>query len=397
MGLTIRRTGASDYGRYMKVMIGGDPGAGKTLLSSQWPNAFYASAEGGLMSIAKKNIPYTNIREMSELLSLKVALDNDAETREELLGFPVETLVVDTIDEVQRIMIRERLADQRRDTLQLQDWGYIGEQMAAVVRGFRNLDMHVIFTCHLKEVTDSDSGRVSYKPQMQGQYADQIAAQVDLALLLKSYTTNGIVDSKPVKITHRILQTCPDNNHLWIKDRSGKLPAEFPVTFTDDFAKINELIFGDPPLPEGEVSEITVEVPTIAPPLEPAAAPSVPAARRPGRPPTPKPAPTQVTEQPGPETVSDNPTTEPSSVETGPVESPEPTVEPAPSTGVVMVSVLNPEGFELKGIKPKPKGHKTDIYCQKCGNEVETVEKSELSRIRFRKIFCGECFEAARR
>lgn len=386
MTLHIRRTGASDYGQYTKVLICGDPGAGKTLISSTWPNPIYASAEGGLMSIASRNIPYINVRSINDLLKLKVILDNDAETRKDLLGFEVETLVVDTIDEIQRIMIRERLEEMRRDTLQLQDWGYIGEQMSAMIRGLRNLDLHVVFTCHLKETTDNESGRVYFKPGMQGQFADQIPAQVDLAVLLKAYTTNAVVDNKPVKVTNRVLQTVPDANHPWIKDRSGKLPPELEVTFNGDYETINELIFGNvSSLPENKVKEVQVEDPNkkLAPPLDPANAPTM-------QPPVGRKQPTPTKPTPRAEAQPKPQPAEPKAEE--------PKVQPEEAVNEDGVKVLNPDGFGLKyPLKPKPLGYGTDLYCQKCGNEVETVEKTELSRIRFRKIFCSPCFEAARR
>lgn len=383
MALKIRRTGATDYGRFTKVLICGDPGAGKTLISSTWPNCMFASAEGGLMSIASRNIAYTNIRALEDLEHLKIALDNDPETREDLFGFPVETLVVDTIDEIQRIMIRERLEEMKRDTLQLADWSYIGEHMAALVRGLRNLDMHVVFTCHLKETSDQETGRIYFKPALQGQYADQISAQVDLALLLKSYTKNEMVNNKMEKVTRRVLQTVQDANHQWIKDRSGKLPSEFEVTFVDDYQRISDLIFGQvEDLPDTKVKEVAVEVKSLDPPLDPSEAP---VRQPPVRHRLPAPTPTTPRVQAEPPKP---PTPEPSAQEEKKEESQE----------VDGVKILNPVGFELKyPLKPKPLGHGTDMYCQKCGNEVETVEKTELSRIRFRKIFCSPCFDEARR
>lgn len=43
--MKIRRTGADDYGKYVKALICGEPGSGKTLISSTFPNPLYASAE----------------------------------------------------------------------------------------------------------------------------------------------------------------------------------------------------------------------------------------------------------------------------------------------------------------------------------------------------------------
>jgi len=243
--LQIKRTGASDYGRYIKALIAGNSGAGKTLLSSCFPNPIYASAEAGLMSIADRDIPFVEIKSLDDLLNLKRMLDQDPLVREQTLGFPVETVVIDTIDEVQRIIIRERLASQRRDATNLQDWGFIGSQMQAIVSGFRNLEMNVIFTVHLKEVNDGDSGQIWFNPGIQGEMGKQITGYVDLALLLKTNTVSELVDNKPVRKQVRVLTTVQSPQFPWVKDRSGKLPAEIPVNFEDDYDRIVSYIYGD--------------------------------------------------------------------------------------------------------------------------------------------------------
>ena len=74
MAFKVRTTGASDYGRYIKMLVAGNPGAGKTLLASTALNPIYASAEGGLMSIADKGLPYVEIEKIDDLLELKQML-----------------------------------------------------------------------------------------------------------------------------------------------------------------------------------------------------------------------------------------------------------------------------------------------------------------------------------
>lgn len=406
--LKIRRTGASDYGQVTKALIAGNPGAGKTLISSTWPSPFYASAEGGLMSVADRSLPYTDIRKISDLLALKTVLAQSKEAVTEQFGFPVETVVVDTIDEIQRILIRERLEETKRDALALGDWNYLAEQMGAIVRGFRNLHMHVIFTCHVKEVTDSDTGRVSYKPQMQGSFSDQIAAQVDLALLLRTATKTEIVDNKPEKVTRRILQTYPDTMYEWIKDRSGKLPKEIDVDFHTDFARINEWIFGNVHLDEEKTKEVEVALPQLEPIRSAAEAVMVP--RRGRRPAALAAAPAlAVTPYVRPENVSESPTEvleeqlDPEVIERlvgglVPVQEeasvPEPVVETLPYGTVVK----NPEKFmPSRSLSLKNLGHGTDIYCQNCGNEVENIRRSELSQVRFRAVLCEPCFTEKKR
>jgi hypothetical protein len=388
MSLKIRRTGSEEYGRYIKALLCGESGSGKTLTASTWPNPFYASAEGGLMSIADRNIPYAEIRSSPDLLKIKMLME-DSEMRNEYLKFPVETVVIDTIDEIQRILVRERLEETGQETMKLQDWGWLSEQMASIIRGFRNLPMNVVFTCHVKEVTDSDTGKVTFKPGLQGAIADQITGMVDLSLLLKSTTSTVIENNQPVKVVHRALQTVPDYHHQWIKDRSGKLPSDFVINFKDDFQRIHDLIFKD----IGEMQEgvqLDVDVPDV-PKFEAlsspkAAAASLPKAVAPVK--APPKAPVKPAVAP-PVPVVAKPTPTPSEAKEAPTATPMVTPEGG-------LKIRNEKTFPV-GLNPQPKGHGTDIYCESCGVEVEDEDRAELSRIRFRKIMCEKCFQEQKR
>lgn len=362
MALEIRRTGASDYGKYTKALICGDPGAGKTLISSTWPNPLFASAEGGLMSIADRDIPYVKVGALDDLVRVKNALDQDSDVRAQVFGFEIDTVVIDTIDEVQQIMIRERLQNERIESMRLADWNWLNEQMTALIRGFRNLDMHVVFTCHLKEASDSETGKTWIKPGLQGGSADKIAAYVDLALVLKTALRTEVVGDEAQRVQKRSLQTFPDSMHPWIKDRSGKLPQEFEVNFTDDFKRIEELIFGESSLPEGAVTELQEKEVAVEPvaPVEP--------------------EPVAVAQEPVKEPVAELPQEEA-------VAPPEPKTEETPEQS-------GPRNRLPEGVTPNDLGHGVNIFCTQCGNELEDENRADLSRIRYRKILCKPCFEA---
>ena len=242
--MKVRITGNSEYGNHIKALICGDAGQGKTLISSTFANPVYASAESGLMSIADRSVPYVDIKNSSELQQMKAALDQSPATLEKIFGTQIETVVIDTIDEIQRMLVRERLESEKKDKLSLPDFGWLSGQLEGIIRGFRNLPMNVVFTCHLKETRDDDLGRIVYKPQLQGSIADQISGMVDLALLLTTRTVNEIVDGSNRRTIKRFIQTFPDAQHPWVKDRSGKLPQEFPVNFVDDFDRMHKIIYG---------------------------------------------------------------------------------------------------------------------------------------------------------
>lgn len=241
--MDVRITGDSNYGTHIKALIVGPAGVGKTRMSSTFKNPIFASAEGGLMSVADRRIPYVNIESSEDLHRLRVALMQDASIREGVFGTKVDSVIIDTIDEIQNILVRERLEVSKNDKLTLPDFGWLREQMRAIVRGFRNLDMNVVFTCHDKESRDDELGKVMIKPALQGAFADEIPNMVDLALILVNRAETQIVDGGTSRVIRRFLQTYPDAQHAWVKDRSGALPQEFEINFEDDYQRMYDTIF----------------------------------------------------------------------------------------------------------------------------------------------------------
>lgn len=244
--LNIRVTGSDDYGQWIKTLICGAAGSGKTLLSSTFPQPFVASAEGGLMVLHDRAIPHVEIRSVDDMELLMKMLSQTPNVRAKQFGSEVNTIVVDTLDELSRIFLRSRMKSQKHDSATLQDYGWLKEQMQQLVTGLRNLDMHVVLTCHLKSRSDDD-GLVTYLPAIEGGFSQQVADYVDLALVLKSKVVNKPIDNSMTRVLERTLQTFPDTKTDWVKDRSGKLPQEILVNFEDDFDRIATMIYGKVP------------------------------------------------------------------------------------------------------------------------------------------------------
>lgn len=427
MALKVRRAGAADYGRYVKALIVGDPGAGKTRSASTWPNVLYANVDGGMMSVTDRQPAVIDIASSVELQELLRTLEQDAPVREKILGVPVETVCIDTIDHFARLLVEERLIDQRKETMAIQDWGWLADQLRGVIRGFRNLPMHVLLNCHVKTEEDSDSGKVTYRPAIQGSMGNEIPGYVDLAVLLTARPRTTVKNGQNVRELARVMQTFPDSQHPWIKDRSGKLPMEFVINLDDDFKRMDALVFADlpaegaevsgtgeaPPAPEAKAAEHpkttttkakAAEKPAEKPaetapaaaaaPAAPAEAPAAPEAAAPAEAApaateseaaaAPAEAETQpqlevegAAAEPTPETAV-QPAAEPE-----PEPEPEPTPEPAAET---VPADGTPAAEEPASAKPAWQ------TCGSCGGDVESKDQADLSFIRFREHLCRKCF-----
>lgn len=259
MALEIKKVGSDEYGLHIKALVVGEPGSGKTRFSSCWPDPLFVSAEGGLMSVADRGVHAVEVGDVQTLREVLQALKQSPEVQEQQLGFAPRTVVLDTLDEIARISTKERNVQKNQESLKRDDWNWLGDHMRGITRVFRNLPMNVVVTCHIKQVTDEETGGTWFKPQLQGAFGDEVSGYFDIAGVLRARNRVELEDGNKVQYVDRYLQTYPDARHPWIKDRSGKLPMEFPVNFNDDYQRMHDAIYGDLSLPETTVSSTEPE------------------------------------------------------------------------------------------------------------------------------------------
>lgn len=369
MAVRMRRIGdiydPSKAGHVLKVLVVGPPGAGKTRFAATFPNPVFLDMEGRLLSIRERtDIPVFSITSIGDLEEVYAMLHQEPRVRRNLLdGYDVQTVVLDTVDEMVKIMIKERITQERLEAPRIQDYQYFADKGRSIMRSFRNLPgLNVIFNCHLRDSKDEESGRVEKRPDIPGALGNEIAAFVDEAWLM---TARPMTDpATGDRVLRRYLQTIPDIAHDWVKDHSGVMPQEFAVNFEDDYARISSLIFGQasPPAP-----------PSSPTPTQPVgkAAPVKKAAKAKAAVPT-VPRPTEVPPTPEPE----------------PEPAPEPEPEPEP---VVEETPAAPEP------EPEPEPETDDTpRCSECGEVIGNPDIAELSEIRFGKPLCARDFKAYR-
>lgn len=328
--------------QWLKILVAGTPGAGKTLLASTFPNVLYADAEGRLLSVRNRGVKAVRVASSATLDELRAALAQKPEVRAKILGAPVDTVVLDTVDEIAKIIHQERLKAEKREIFAMGDWAWFGDTLRSLLRGFRNLPLNVLFNVHTKEEKDSETGRVWFKPDIQGAVGNEIAAYVDESFALTSRWTNDPETGN--RFLQRYLQTYPDAQHSWLKDHSGTLPPEVPIDFQDDYQRLAKAIFGDVPS--------TISVPAAPSLSQPAPSPDPPLSMSPAAGPAP-----QATSGPAPPTTVSAPRT--------PANGNSATVEMATSVACAdCKSPLDPVADELQIVHAK----KTyDVaLCRKC-------------------------------
>lgn len=193
----------------VKLLVYGQAGAGKTSLIPTLPNPIVLSAEGGLLSIQDADLPYIEINSMATLQEAYKWLTESVDAK----GF--DSVAIDSISEIAEVVLNyeKKINKDPRAA-----YGSMQEQMADIIRVFRDLPAKHVYMSAKLEKTQDEMGRVLYAPSMPGNKTGQsLPYFFDEVLALR-------VEKDGEGNTQRALMC--DSDGLWLaKDRSGKLES----------------------------------------------------------------------------------------------------------------------------------------------------------------------------
>jgi phage nucleotide-binding protein len=205
MAVHLKSTGDA-HANGVKLLNYGQAGAGKTTLIKTLPDVVVLSAEGGLLSIQDANLPYIEITSMADLMEAYEWLSSGEAKK-------FQSVALDSTSEIAEVCLN---SEKKTAKDPRQAYGAMQEQMADVIRAFRDLPgRHVLMTAKLEKATD-EMGRILYSPSMPGNKTGQsLPYFFDEVLALR-------VEKDADGVSQRALMC--DSDGLWIaKDRSGKL------------------------------------------------------------------------------------------------------------------------------------------------------------------------------
>lgn len=221
MAINVKTTG-SMAANGVKVLVYGQAGAGKTSLIKTLPRPIVLSAEGGLLSIQDADLPFIEITSMTELQEAYKWLTESDEAK------AFKSVALDSISEIAEVCLN---AEKKATKDPRQAYGAMQEQMADIIRAFRDLPGRHVYMSAKLEKTQDEMGRVLYAPSMPGNKTGQALPYFfDEVLALR-------VEKDGDGATQRALMC--DSDGLWLaKDRSGKLDAWEAPDLSAVFAKI---------------------------------------------------------------------------------------------------------------------------------------------------------------
>jgi len=271
-----RSMNIDEIGEYVKILIYGEPGIGKTTLVATCPNLFLISCDNRLLTLRNHNLKdiinqdikvqqvknffemnevyeflythcilrdklkfYENQNDEKKVEALKDAIwklqnekDKKNESRDGKYPKLFYTLSIDSLTELQRLNIDRiiNLKDKKEEKIQEEvakidfetrtpsqnEYGISTDQMKKLCRHFKDLPMNVIFTALLRKEKDETTGEMFISPSMTGKLSGVVCSYMDIVGYYAPHSKN--MDGN----ISRVLQVQPTKGRL-AKDGSGKL------------------------------------------------------------------------------------------------------------------------------------------------------------------------------
>ena len=198
---------------YIKCMVYGESGVGKTMLCATAPNPVIISSEEGLLCLADKDVPVVEVTNLkSTLEAIKWAKTCQ-----------FDTVCLDSLSELGEVLLNEFKKDEKDPR---KAYLKMGEELTGIMRMLRAMPKHVVVICKQGINKDDLLGKTTYAPGAPGQaFTSQVPYFLDLLFAYR------------IKKEGRFLQTQPSFQYM-AKDRSGKLNVEEQPNLEMIFNKI---------------------------------------------------------------------------------------------------------------------------------------------------------------
>ena len=213
---------------YINALVYGEAGVGKTFLGGtadddpRMKPVLFVDVEGGLATIkARKGVDVVTLRSMKEIEELHGKLYHSIDKG----GIYYKTLVIDSLTELADLDMRTVMKESYNknpdkvdiDVPSPREWGKVRNHIRLIVRAFRDLPCHVLYTAHVGVFAEEGQPTKMF-PGFAGKLAREVPGFMDIVGYMYSETVRE--DGKAV--IHRYMQV-QGTRRVVAKDRTAAL------------------------------------------------------------------------------------------------------------------------------------------------------------------------------
>lgn len=166
---------------YLKILVYGEPGVGKTCFAASSPTPLVVDAEHGTRSLLNHpelhDVNVLPVYDWPTMESLLFGLHNKEEKYNKF-----ETIVVDSVSELQRRVMDEQLKKKETEVFvpQGKDYQENTERMRRFANFLRDLPINLVLTAHVKEQVDDKEGRTYFRPDVTPKLSQSLVGIMDV-------------------------------------------------------------------------------------------------------------------------------------------------------------------------------------------------------------------------
>lgn len=152
----------------LKVLVYGKSGTGKTTFASSFPKPYFFDCDNGMLSQRGKDVEYDVYSEYPVFVKKLNELEKSD---------TYETLVVDSVTNLEKMVITDLLRLNNRTEMTLHEWGLLIRVLSDLFNRMTKMNKHIVITAHEHMLQDELTSEVWILPLVVGK---KLPAQLPL-------------------------------------------------------------------------------------------------------------------------------------------------------------------------------------------------------------------------